>query len=100
MRHMMDLNPSPPRCGERKAELLCVNAPRWLHILGCNSCRMASGGGCDGLQVPVAIGGPGLPKGVHFRTDLKEPGLANVGSTIVNLLGFETPSNLVPSLLA
>ena len=52
------------------------------------------------LQVPVAIGGPGLPKNVHFRTDLKEPGLANVGSTIVNLLGFESPSNLEPSLLA
>ena len=31
------------------------------------------------LQVPVAIGGPGLPKDVKFRHDLKEPGLANVG---------------------
>ena len=52
------------------------------------------------LQVPVAIGGPGLSKDVQFRTDLKEPGLANVGPTIINLLGFESPSNLVPSLLA
>jgi len=51
-------------------------------------------------QVPVAIGGPGLSKDVQFRTDLKEPGLANVGPTIVNLLGFESPSSLVPSLLA
>lgn len=51
-------------------------------------------------QVPIAIGGPGLPKDVHFRTDLKEPGLANVGPTIVNLLGFKAPSNLVESLLA
>lgn len=58
------------------------------------------GRGCGALQVPVAVGGPGLPKSVHFRTDLKEPGLANVGATIVNLLGFESPSNLEPSLLA
>lgn len=51
-------------------------------------------------QVPVAIGGPGLPEGVGFRRDLKEPGLANVGPTIINLLGFEAPKNMVPSLLA
>ena len=51
-------------------------------------------------QVPIAIDGPGLPTTVHFRTDLKEPGLANVGPTIVNLLGFKAPSCLVPSLLA
>ncbi len=51
-------------------------------------------------QVPIAIGGPCLPKSVHLRTDLKEPGLANVGPTIVNLLGFKAPSCLVPSLLA
>ena len=40
------------------------------------------------MQVPIAIGGPGLPKEARFRTDLREPGLANVGPTIVNLLGF------------
>ncbi|CAK0772647.1 Phosphoglucomutase-1 [Coccomyxa viridis] len=50
--------------------------------------------------VPIAIGGPGLPKEARFRADLKEPGLANVGPTIVNLLGFQSPSNLVESLLA
>jgi 2,3-bisphosphoglycerate-independent phosphoglycerate mutase len=52
------------------------------------------------VQVPVAIGGRGLPKDVKFRTDLKNPGLANVGPTIINLLGFEAPDNMVPSLLA
>ena len=55
---------------------------------------------CLVVQVPVAIGGPGLPKEARFRTDLKEPGLANVGPTIVNLLGFKSPSNLVETLLA
>ena len=52
------------------------------------------------MQVPVAIGGPGLPEAVKFRRDLKEPGLANVAPTIINLLGFEAPHNMVPSLLA
>lgn len=52
------------------------------------------------MQVPVAIGGPGLPEAVKFRSDLKEPGLANVAPTIINLLGFEAPRNMVPSLLA
>ena len=51
-------------------------------------------------QVPVAMGGPGLPDGVKFSTDLKEPGLANVGPTIINLLGFEAPDNMVPTLLS
>jgi 2,3-bisphosphoglycerate-independent phosphoglycerate mutase len=51
-------------------------------------------------QVPVAIGGPGLANCVKFRTDLKEPGLANVGPTIINLLGFEAPDNMVPTLLS
>lgn len=55
---------------------------------------------CPVVQVPIAIGGPGLPKEARFRADLKEPGLANVGPTIVNLLGFQSPSNLVESLLA
>ena len=49
---------------------------------------------CGCMQVPVTIGGPGLPHGVKFRRDLREPGLANVGPTIVNLLGFEVPSLL------
>jgi 2,3-bisphosphoglycerate-independent phosphoglycerate mutase len=46
------------------------------------------------------MGGPGLPKDVKFRTDLKEPGLANVGPTIINLLGYEAPESMVPTLLA
>jgi len=49
--------------------------------------------------VPIAIGGPGLTKGVRFRTDLKQPGLANVASTIINLLGFEAPSDYEPTLI-
>ena len=48
----------------------------------------------------MAIGGPGLTSFVKFRTDLKEPGLANVGPTIINLLGFEAPDNMVPTLLS
>ena len=52
--------------------------------------------------IPVAIGGPGLPKKVKFRQDLKEKGIASIGSTIVNLLGFELPDskyNFEPTLL-
>jgi len=49
--------------------------------------------------VPIAIGGPGLTEGVRFRTDLKQPGLANVASTIINLLGFEAPSDYEPTLI-
>ena len=49
--------------------------------------------------MPIAIGGPGLPRYVKFRTDLETPGLANVGPTILNLLGFEAPANMVESLL-
>lgn len=49
--------------------------------------------------VPVAIGGPGLPHGVRFRTDLPQGGLANVAATMMNLLGFEAPDDYEPSLL-
>ena len=52
--------------------------------------------------IPVAIGGPGLPKAVKFRQDLKEKGIASIGSTIVNLLGFGLPDakyNFEPTLL-
>ena len=54
------------------------------------------------LQVPVAIGGPGLPKEIVFRSDLKDPGLANVGATVINLLGFQEPDakfNFEPTLI-
>lgn len=71
--------------------------------------------------VPVAIGGPGLPASVRFRDDLpvrlrclrcfsesvltpgahaQEAGLANITATYLNLMGFQTPSNMEPSLLA
>lgn len=52
--------------------------------------------------IPVAIGGPGLPKTVKFRQDLKEKGIASIGSTIVNLLGFSLPDskyNFEPTLI-
>ena len=50
-------------------------------------------------QVPVAIGGPGLPEAAKFRGDLKDAGLANVTGAIMNLLGFKAPDHMEPSLL-
>ena len=50
--------------------------------------------------VPVAIGGPGLPSGVVFRTDLPDAGLANITATFMNLMGYQAPDCMVPSLLA
>ena len=51
--------------------------------------------------IPVAIGGPGLPDSVKFRSDLKKKGIASIGSTIFNLLGYEIPEgyNFEPTLL-
>ncbi|KAL4435450.1 hypothetical protein ABPG77_006212 [Micractinium sp. CCAP 211/92] len=49
--------------------------------------------------VPCAIGGPGLPPGVHFRGDLPGAGLANVTATFLNLLGFEAPNFYEPTLI-
>jgi len=49
--------------------------------------------------VPVAIGGTGLPRGVHFRQDLPHAGLANVTATFINLLGFEAPEFYEPTLI-
>jgi 2,3-bisphosphoglycerate-independent phosphoglycerate mutase len=49
--------------------------------------------------VPIAIGGPGLPKNVRFRKDLPEAGLANVAATTLNLLGFQAPPDYEPSLV-
>lgn len=49
--------------------------------------------------MPVAIGGPGLLPGVRFRTDLHIPGLANVAATVMNLHGFEAPSDYEPTLI-
>ncbi|GMH20834.1 hypothetical protein Nepgr_022676 [Nepenthes gracilis] len=49
--------------------------------------------------VPIAIGGPGLAPGVRFRKDLSTPGLANVAATVMNLHGFEAPSDYEPTLI-
>ncbi|KAJ1267030.1 hypothetical protein BS78_07G025700 [Paspalum vaginatum] len=49
--------------------------------------------------VPVAIGGPGLHPGVKFRTDIQTPGLANVTATVMNLHGFEAPSDYETTLI-
>ncbi|KAB1224705.1 2,3-bisphosphoglycerate-independent phosphoglycerate mutase [Morella rubra] len=49
--------------------------------------------------VPVAIGGPGLAPGVQFRKDIPIPGLANVAATVMNLHGFEAPSDYEPTLV-
>ncbi|KAF8364689.1 hypothetical protein HHK36_033369 [Tetracentron sinense] len=49
--------------------------------------------------VPIAIGGPGLVPGVRFRSDVPDGGLANVAATVMNLHGFEAPSDYEPSLI-
>uniref|UniRef100_A0A7C8YPS6 phosphoglycerate mutase (2,3-diphosphoglycerate-independent) n=1 Tax=Opuntia streptacantha TaxID=393608 RepID=A0A7C8YPS6_OPUST len=49
--------------------------------------------------VPIAIGGPGLAPGVRFRRDLPNGGLANVAATVMNLHGFEAPSDYEPTLI-
>ncbi|CAN6468487.1 unnamed protein product [Victoria cruziana] len=49
--------------------------------------------------VPIAIGGPGLTKGVRFRSDLPNGGLANVAATVMNLHGLEAPSDYEPTLI-
>jgi 2,3-bisphosphoglycerate-independent phosphoglycerate mutase len=51
------------------------------------------------LQVPVAIGGPGLHPGVKFRNDIQTPGLANVAATVMNLHGFEAPADYETTLI-
>ncbi|XP_027170171.1 2,3-bisphosphoglycerate-independent phosphoglycerate mutase [Coffea eugenioides] len=49
--------------------------------------------------VPIAIGGPGLAPGVKFRQDLPGAGLANVAATVMNLHGYEAPSDYEPTLI-
>ncbi|XP_038988884.1 2,3-bisphosphoglycerate-independent phosphoglycerate mutase [Phoenix dactylifera] len=49
--------------------------------------------------VPIAIGGPGLAPEVRFRKDLPTAGLANVAATVMNLHGFEAPSDYEPTLI-
>ena len=50
--------------------------------------------------VPVAIGGPALPEGIKLRDDLPKAGLANVTATYINLMGYEAPAEMEPSLIA
>ena len=50
--------------------------------------------------MPIAIGGPGLPQDMKFRDDLPKAGLANITGTYINLLGYETPAHMEPSLIA
>uniref|UniRef100_A0A6M2FAY6 2,3-bisphosphoglycerate-independent phosphoglycerate mutase n=1 Tax=Populus davidiana TaxID=266767 RepID=A0A6M2FAY6_9ROSI len=49
--------------------------------------------------VPIAIGGPGLAPGARFRNDVPTGGLANVAATVMNLHGFEAPSEYEPTLI-
>ncbi|KAK4748151.1 hypothetical protein SAY87_014737 [Trapa incisa] len=49
--------------------------------------------------VPIAIGGPGLAPGVRFRKDVPQGGLANVAATVMNLHGFEAPSDYEQTLI-
>ncbi len=51
------------------------------------------------LQVPVYIGGAGLPKNVVLREDLPNAGLANITATYINLLGLQAPQKYQPSLI-
>lgn len=50
--------------------------------------------------VPFAIGGAGLPESVVLRDDLPEAGLSNVAATVLNLMGYEAPSHMQPSMLS
>lgn len=49
--------------------------------------------------MPIAIGGPGLAPGVRYRKDLPDGGLANVAATVMNLHGFDAPSDYEPTLI-
>ena len=49
--------------------------------------------------VPLAIGGAGLPASVTLRVDMPEAGLANVAATVLNLMGYEAPAHMQPSML-
>ncbi|WPT17990.1 hypothetical protein PSENEW3_00005992 [Picochlorum sp. SENEW3] len=50
--------------------------------------------------VPISIGGSGLPDDVKFKSDFEKAGLANVASTALNLMGYEAPPHMEPTLLA
>jgi len=50
--------------------------------------------------VPVAVGGAGMPADLKMRTDLPEAGLSNVAATVLNLMGYQAPAHMQPSLLS
>lgn len=50
--------------------------------------------------VPVAIGGAGLPDNAKFKEGFEEAGLGNVAATFLNLMGYEAPGHMEPSLIA
>jgi 2,3-bisphosphoglycerate-independent phosphoglycerate mutase len=49
-------------------------------------------------QVPYYIYAPGM-EGLKLNSGIEKPGLGNVAATNFNLLGFEAPSDYMPSLL-
>jgi 2,3-bisphosphoglycerate-independent phosphoglycerate mutase len=50
--------------------------------------------------VPCAIGGAGLPADIKFKENMPDAGLAHVASTILNLMGYQAPPHMQPSMLA
>ncbi len=50
-------------------------------------------------QVPLYLYAPGY-EGLKLNTALDKPGLGNIAATTFNLLGYESPADHLPSLLA
>jgi 2,3-bisphosphoglycerate-independent phosphoglycerate mutase len=50
-------------------------------------------------KVPFIIYAPGLGGALKFNSKLEKPGLGNYAATAFNLLGYEAPSDHLPSLL-
>jgi 2,3-bisphosphoglycerate-independent phosphoglycerate mutase len=49
--------------------------------------------------VPFVIYDPDFKNEYYINAGIKEPGIGNVASTILNLLGFEKPEGYLPSLI-
>ncbi|PSC70092.1 2,3-bisphosphoglycerate-independent phosphoglycerate mutase [Micractinium conductrix] len=49
--------------------------------------------------VPLFIGGAGLPDTVKLSQEMLEAGLGNVAACVFNLMGFQAPQHMLPSLL-
>ncbi len=49
--------------------------------------------------VPFIIYDPAYNGEYELRTDMKDAGLANVAATLLNLMGFDAPSDYLPSLI-